>query len=113
MLDENGRKTETAFRVEEKERDAMMPRLLRLIYIAPRSWAVRRFSGKKHERRLKDGPKGKTNPPNPVGKYKTHGYAAVLEQPGLFRNAAEKLGHELFTVNGLGYMRDEMQLGVY
>jgi hypothetical protein len=37
----------------------------------------------------------------------------MLEQPGLFRNAAEKLSHELFTENGLGYMRDKMQLGVY
>jgi hypothetical protein len=54
-----------------------------------------------------------THLPNPVGKYETHRYAAMLEQPGPFRNAAEKLGHELFTENGLGYMRDKMQLGVY
>lgn len=37
----------------------------------------------------------------------------MLEQPGPFGNATEKLGHELFTENGEGYMRDKMQLGVY
>jgi len=55
----------------------------------------------------------KTHPPDPVGKYETHRYAAILEQPGLFRDTTEKLSHELFTKSGLGYMRDEMQLGVY
>jgi hypothetical protein len=57
--------------------------------------------------------KKNTHPPKPVGKYETHRYAAMLEQPGPFGNAAEKLGHELFTENGEGYMRDKMQLGVY
>jgi hypothetical protein len=57
--------------------------------------------------------KRETNPPDPVSKYETHRYAAIFKQPRLVRDAAEKLGHELFTENGLGYMRDEMQLGVY
>ena len=47
LLDESGRNTATAFRVGEKERNAMMPRRLRSIYIAPGCWAVRRFSGKR------------------------------------------------------------------
>ena len=51
--------------------------------------------------------------PNPVGEYKTHGNTAVLEQPRIFRNAAEELSDELFTRNGLGYMGDKVQLGMY
>ena len=90
----------------------MLPQKSRSICIARRPWAVRRFSGKR-ERGVENKAKRKTNPPNPVGKYETHRYAAILEQPGLIGDAAEKLGHELFAENGLGYMRDEMQLGVY
>jgi hypothetical protein len=62
---------------------------------------------------VENKPKKSTHPPNPVGKYETHRHASILEQPGLFGNAAEKLSHELFTENGLGYMRDKMQLGVH
>jgi len=52
-------------------------------------------------------------PPNPVCEYKTHGYAAVLEQPRSFGNAAEELSDELFTRNGLWYVGYEVQFGMY
>jgi hypothetical protein len=53
------------------------------------------------------------SPPNPVCEYKTHRYAAVLEQPRFFGNATKELSDELFTRNGLGYMGDKVQLRVY
>ena len=66
----------------------------------------------KSSRTVIDGIK-RAYPPNPISKYKTHGYAAVLKHPRFFRNAAEELSDELFTQNSLGYMSDKMQLGVY